>query len=111
MAVRPSNLSQGINRDVMANEVDGEQGSGEEGEAEAVFESIITETIEAEPEEVEMRELRDPSLPSQEEVDDHYARGHLPYRNWCPICVQSQGRDDDHPRDQDKSRVIPEYHF
>ena len=42
------------------------------------FEAIVTETIEAEPEEVQVRVLQDPSLPSQIEVDDHYARGHLP---------------------------------
>ena len=27
---------------------------------------------------------------------------HLPYRNWCPICVQARGREDDHKRNKEK---------
>ena len=56
-----------------------------------------------------VRKIADPKLPSSEEVDLHYAMGHLPYRSWCPICIKAQGRDDDHPKDEDKERLLPEY--
>ena len=32
-----------------------------------------------------MREVRDPRLPTPEEVEEHYIRGHIPYRDWCQI--------------------------
>ena len=31
---------------------------------------------------------------------------HLPYRNWCAICVKSKGRADNHPRQHSKQAVI-----
>ena len=30
-----------------------------------------------------IRKLIDPKLPSEKEVEEHYVRGHFPYRNWC----------------------------
>ena len=50
-------------------------------------------------------------LPSQEEVDEHNIRGHLPYRDWCPICVEAMGKDMAHKRDDWKERVHPQYSF
>ena len=43
----------------------------------------------------------------ERQVYEHNA-SHLPYRNWCPICVESRGKVDAHPRgakdnDEDKS--------
>ena len=32
-----------------------------------------------------IKKLVDPKLPSKEDVELHYLRGHLPFRNWCPI--------------------------
>ena len=50
--------------------------------------------------------LSSPIRPSAEDVDDHY-RTHLPYRNWCPVCVRAKGKEAAHPRDaqheEDKS--------
>ena len=43
----------------------------------------------------EMRRLVDPRRPSQEEVDEHELT-HLPYRNWCPICVKAKGKELNH---------------
>ena len=37
--------------------------------------------------------------------------GHLPYRNWCPICVKAQGKDRDHVKDDGKERGLPEYNW
>ena len=33
-----------------------------------------------------VRRLLDPKLPSENEVENHYLCGHLPFRNWCPVC-------------------------
>ena len=42
-----------------------------------------------------LRGLLDPRRPSQKEVDDHELT-HLPYRNWCDICVKCKGKYLDH---------------
>ena len=47
-----------------------------------------------------------PVAPSQAEWDDHFRLGHIVYRFWCPICVQSRGREDDHKR-ADKNHRRP----
>ena len=49
------------------------------------------------PEETLVKVLPSPQRPSQKEVDEHNA-SHLPYRNWCPICVRARGREDAHKR-------------
>ena len=56
-----------------------------------------------------IKELGDPRIPSEEEVKSHSLTGHIPYRNWCRICVKSQGRDFQHVRDKGKERRLPEY--
>ncbi len=33
-----------------------------------------------------------------------YYLTHLPYRNWCPICVKARGREDPHRRKSSKKR-------
>ena len=43
----------------------------------------------------QIKKILDPRLPTQAEVDEHNLT-HLPYRNWCPICVQAKGKDMDH---------------
>jgi hypothetical protein len=35
--------------------------------------------------------------------------GHLPFRNWCPVCIKAKGRDLDHRQDSGKERKMPEY--
>ena len=44
---------------------------------------------------------KSPGSPSHEDRERHNAT-HLPYRNWCPICVQARGREDDHRRAKEK---------
>ena len=39
--------------------------------------------------------IRDPMLPTQDEIDEHM-KVHLPYRNWCCHCVQGRGKAADH---------------
>ena len=44
------------------------------------------------------RTLTAPELPSRKEVEEHCVT-HAHYRNWCPVCVQAQGKEDPHRRD------------
>ena len=68
------------------------------------------ERIGLEKEEDVIRNLKDPKLPTREEVEKHNLT-HLPYRNWCPICVQAKGKDMDHCKDKGGDRNLPEYSF
>ena len=56
-----------------------------------------------------IRKMVDPRLPTQKEVDEHNLT-HLPYRNWCPICIKAKGKDMDHIL-VDKERKVSEYCF
>ena len=55
-----------------------------------------------------VRKLVDPRLPSQEEVERHYLMGHLPYRNWCPVCVRAKVKDGEHRKSPDEDRGLSE---
>ena len=68
------------------------------------------ERVAAEPEGRAVRQLADPRLPSQAEIDLHDLT-HLPYRNWCAVCVRCRGRDLDHRRAVDEERGVSEYAF
>ena len=57
-----------------------------------------------------MRNIGDPRLPSQKEVEDHYLT-HVPYRNWCPHCVRGRGKDLDHRKGLDEDRCLREFSF
>ena len=37
-----------------------------------------------------IKKVKDPKLPTSEEVDSHYVMGHIPYRDWCPVCVKKR---------------------
>ena len=41
--------------------------------------------------------LNSPIKPSAEAIADHYTN-HLPYRNWCPICVKAKAQEAAHRR-------------
>ena len=49
--------------------------------------------------------LRSPTTPSPQEVAQHNLT-HMPYRSWCPICVQSKGRSGQHRRHQCQHSTI-----
>ena len=38
-----------------------------------------------------VKRLVDPRLPTEDEVA-HHELTHVPYRNWCPVCVKAKGR-------------------
>ena len=42
--------------------------------------------------------MSEPHLPSKSERIEH-ERTHIPYRNWCPICVEAEAREDAHRKD------------
>ena len=45
--------------------------------------------------EVKPDAVRVPVQPTKEEVEEHNLT-HLPFRNWCPICVAARAREDAH---------------
>jgi len=57
-----------------------------------------------------VKKMIDPRLPSQRDVEEHNLT-HLPYRNWCPVCVKSKGKEMWHTTANDKERTISEYCF
>jgi len=58
-----------------------------------------------------VRKLLDPLLPSEKEVNEHWVRGHVPFRNWCETCVRARGREMDHTKLKGSERRLPEYSF
>ena len=44
-------------------------------------------------------------MPTPQEVQEHNLT-HLPYRNWCPICVRGKGRTTNHPPQRSKQPVV-----
>ena len=53
----------------------------------------------------QQRSLKAPETPTSDEVADHIASGHLPYRSWCPDCVEAFGRE--RPHGHSETRSIP----
>ena len=78
--------------------MEGKTGDGEESEDD--------EDVDGDPDEIEqvgvdektespVKVVRDPGCPSAEELERHNAT-HVPYRAWCPICVEAKGKEDPH---------------
>ena len=59
------------------------------------------EEEEEETEEIAIKLARDPGCPSKEERERHYAT-HMPFRSWCPVCVQAKGKENPHWRKVEK---------
>ena len=57
-----------------------------------------------------VKRLVDPRKPTKDEVDYHELF-HLPYRNWCPLCVRAKGKELDHRKSLDEPRGLSEYSF
>ena len=72
---------------------------------------LSAERISLEREDDVIKRIVDPILPSKSEVDRHFMSGHIPYRNWCPVCIKARGREMDHSQCADRERKIPEYSF
>ena len=74
------------------------------GSERAEHEQVIEEELaEGDGEGAEVRIAKKPRLPTELEVEQHYAAGHVPYRSWCPICVKGQGVNTRHACIKEKS--------
>ena len=85
-----------------------EEMSDEEGEVVSAKEQggEDVERLRAAKDERVVKEMGDPRRPTQKEVEDH-ERTHLPYRNWCSVCVRAKGKDADHRKGR-RQRTRPE---
>ena len=119
-AVRPIEWIRGLDgvQDLASKIEEGEQLSEDTGVKEKDGENGgMDEQIEIRSDEGEFgirkaRQLQDPKLPSEQDVKEHYANGHLPYRSWCHHCVRGRGRERDHRRRQEAEvQGLPEYHL
>ena len=54
--------------------------------------------------------LREPGAPSANEVEEHNLT-HLPFRAWCPSCVNGRGRDRQHLRQELSDKAVAEVVF
>ena len=52
-----------------------------------------------------VKKMLDPRRPTKAEVEEHELF-HLPYRNWCPVCVEAEGKEMDHRSPTDGPRGI-----
>ena len=55
-------------------------------------------------EEAPIKRPRNPSEPTPEEKEKHWAV-HLPCRSWCPVCVKARGREDPHRAQKNKVKM------
>jgi hypothetical protein len=83
--------------------------SESEGE-EAYVEGTVGEKVVAEKGDELVKVIADPRLPSEKEVEKHCLT-HLPYRNWCAVCVAGKGKDLDHRKCVKEERGLPEFSF
>ena len=70
------------------------EGEREEGGANKIMERLQQEIVEEE----EGRIIRGPKAiytPSKEEWDNHM-RSHIPFRRWCPFCVEGRSKSGAH---------------
>ena len=70
----------------------------------------VGERVRPERQEGRVKRMIDPRRPTEQEVEDHN-RTHLPYRNWCPHCVQARGKDLDHRKSIEEERGLAEFSF
>ena len=52
------------------------------------------------------KQMKSPATPTQSELDEHRV-DHLPYRDWCPECVEGFGREAPHVNSNIKDAWIP----
>jgi hypothetical protein len=79
--------------------------SDDEEEEQVVIEGTVGERIRGEREEEKVKVIADPRKPTEKEVEKHCLT-HLPYRNWCPVCVAGKGKDLDHRKDVRQDRGV-----
>ena len=45
---------------------------------------------------IPVRVKKNPALPSEKDVEEHYASNHVPFRSWCKACVMGKGVNSAH---------------
>ena len=60
------------------------------------------ENVEA----IKVKQVKNVYLPSQMEIDEHNLN-HLPFRGWCPYCVQGKGVSASHKRRKKEENEVP----
>ena len=88
-------------REVLASEAE----KAELAKEELVDRSMESERFELEREEDVVKKVNDPKLPTAGEVEKHRVMGHLPFRDWCPVCIKARGRETDHKKATGKERI------
>ena len=90
-----------------AEEEESEEQAHEEGTVWAPLGGPSDLELEASSEEAKQRaEVARPDLPPQAEIDRHRI-DHVPYRAWCPECVEGFGQERPHTRNRGEERSIP----
>ena len=49
--------------------------------------------------------LKAPIMPTAKAVEEHFAT-HLPFRNWCPVCLKAKLREDGHYRKKPEEKNV-----
>ena len=49
--------------------------------------------------------IKDPCKSSQKEIDEHFACGHAPFRDWCDICIKGRAVDAPHSPSKETTAV------
>ena len=117
--LRPSNYPSG---QVLAAEEDGDESTSDladlfadaeppgepplvdsDNEGEELASSKPTGDEESQPQRI----VRDPGLPSQQDIDEHEAGGHTTYRAWCEACVEGRATGAQHRRGKGQESKIP----
>ena len=72
--------------------------SGASGAGNLPYEQVSESQSECRPstEAAPIKIKTSPAKPSREEIEKHNACMHLPFRNWCSICVQGRAKEDPH---------------
>ena len=85
-----------VNKDVHASVkvFDDAEPLCEECSSEPLCPNIDGEDEEPDVEETKVAE--DPQLPTEAEVEEHRARGHVPFRRWCIFCMRGRGLGEQH---------------
>ena len=84
--------------DVHAAPTDDEAAEEEEEEEEVHVDEEHPAEVSEDPaaEEEVVRIASDPGQPSHKQVEEHWTRGHIPYRLWCQWCNLGRGRGQQH---------------
>jgi hypothetical protein len=53
--------------------------------------------------------LKSPLQPTAREVGERNLT-HLPFRDWCPLCIMGEARNIPHKKQKDREHLVPRIH-